>query len=258
MSADVDILGWEQRGLNAWPALRSEVVGNWVLRASDGYTKRANSANALCDSRASSGNAGEAPKLDFRDVVTEAERFYAANRQPTVFRITPLAKPEADAVLAAAGYEFLDSCKTMIAPLDGAQTSAGIQIDLQPSPAWLDAAAATKGIDLNRRTAHDLIIQSVRRPAAFATATLAGAPAGFGLAVLERGAIGLFEIAVQPEYRSRGLGRELTRALMGWGQSQGATAAYLQVLDANRPAIKLYESLGFRAAYSYHYRRRAA
>ncbi len=258
MSGDVDILGWEQRGLSAWPALRSLVIGNWVLRVGDGYTKRANSANALCDSRGSSGNAGAAPKLDFREVVTEAERFYAANRQPTIFRITPLADPEADSLLAATGYDFLDPCTTMIAPLDRAQARTDVQIDLQPSPAWLDAAAATKGIDLKCRTAHDRIIKSIRRPAAFATATLAGAAAGFGLAVLERGAIGLFEIAVRSEYRGRGLGRDLTRALMAWGQSQGATAAYLQVLNANRPAIKLYESLGFRAGYSYHYRRRAA
>jgi N-acetylglutamate synthase len=249
VSAEVGILAWERRGLNAWPALSNEVVGNWVLRTSDGYTKRANSANVIaCD----------APKLDFREIITAAERFYATSGQPTIFRITPLADPEAESLLAAAGYDFLDPSTTMIAPLDDGRASAEIQVDLHPSSAWLDDAAAAKGVGPVRRVAHDLIIRSIRPPAVFATAFLADTAAGFGLAVLERSAIGLFEIAVRSEFRGRGLGRDLTRALMGWGREQGAAAAYLQVLDANRPAIELYESLGFRAAYSYHYRRRAA
>jgi N-acetylglutamate synthase len=248
MAAELDILDWERRGLNAWPALRSVDFGNWVLRAGDGYTKRSNSANALVQ---------EASKLDFREVIAEAERFYPVNGQPTIFRITPLAEPDADSLLAAAGYEFLEPCTTMIAPLDDAPASGEIQIDLQASDAWLDDAAATKGVDPRRRAAHDLIIRSISLPAVFATAIFEGAAAGFGLAVLERGAIGLFEIAVRSEYRGRGLGRGLTGALLGWGRQQGANGAYLQVLDANNRAIRLYESLGFRAAYSYHYRRRA-
>jgi ribosomal protein S18 acetylase RimI-like enzyme len=249
VSAEVGILAWERRGLNAWPALSNEVVGDWVLRASGGYTKRANSANAI---------AREASKPDFREIITAAERFYFANGQPTIFRITPLADPEAESLLAAAGYDFLDPSTTMIAPLDDGRASAEIQVDLHPSSAWLDDAAAAKGVGPVRRVAHDLIIRSIRPPAVFATAFLADTAAGFGLAVLERSAIGLFEIAVRSEFRGRGLGRDLTRALMAWGREQGAAEAYLQVLNTNGRAIKLYESLGFRAAYGYHYRRRAA
>jgi ribosomal protein S18 acetylase RimI-like enzyme len=233
--------------------LRSVVVGNWVLRAGDGYTKRANSANPLGESQL-----GQVPKLDFRDVLAEAGPFYSGIRQPSIFRITPLADPEADSLLAAAGYKLLDPCTTMIAPLDDSQAGAEIPMDPEVSSAWLEGAAAAKGVDPSRRSAHDHIIRSIPPPAAFATVLLAGAAAGFGLAVLEHGAVGLFEIAVRSEYRGRGFGRTLTRALMAWGRSQGAAAAYLQVLDANRLAIKLYDSLGFRSAYGYHYRRRAA
>ena len=259
MAAEVDSRGWERRGLGAWPALHSVVVGDWVLRASGGYTKRANSANALGESRAFPANAiaDEKPKRDFREIIAEVEGFYAASRQPTIFRITPLADPEADCFLAAAGYDFLDPCTTMVAPLDDARANAEIQIELHVSSAWLDRAAATKGVDTSHRAAHDLIVRSIRSPVAFTTAFLAGAAAGFGLGVVGDAAIGLFEIAVRSDCRGRGLGRDITRGLMAWGRSQGAAAAYLQVLDANRPAIRLYESLGFRAAYSYHYRRRA-
>ena len=258
MAADVDILGWERRGLNAWPALRSASVGNWVLRAGEGYTKRANSANALGEGRASPGNAEEAPTLDFREVITEAERFYAANGQPTIFRITPLADREADSLLAATGYDFLDPCTTMIAPLDDARTGAEIQIDLQASPAWLDGAAAAKGIDPGRRAAHDLIIRSIQPPAAFATALWRARQRVLGWRCWSAAQSGCSKSRCDRNFAAAVSDATSLRALMAWGRSQGATAAYLQVLDANRPAIKLYESLGFRAAYSYHYRRRVA
>ena len=67
----------------------------------------------------------------------------------------------------------------------------------------------------------------------------------------------LIDIVVRPEFRGRGLGRAITRALMDWGRRQGAETAYLQVFDGNRVALALYESLNFRSGYAYHYRRRA-
>ena len=43
----IDVLGLEERGFNAWPAPRNVYFGGWVFRLGGGYTKRANSANAL-------------------------------------------------------------------------------------------------------------------------------------------------------------------------------------------------------------------
>src|SRR5256885_7883003 len=40
------VVGVEQRGFNAWPAQRTVLCGDWLLRAAQGHTKRANSANA--------------------------------------------------------------------------------------------------------------------------------------------------------------------------------------------------------------------
>jgi len=259
MTLDVDILGLEERGFNAWPAPRNVYFGGWVFRLGGGYTKRANSANALGDRqelRADSVNAWT-PRRDFREIMAEAERFYAANAQPTIFRLTPLAGPEADPVLAAAGYEVVDPSSVMTASLAMARVNANIRIEPGPGPTWLNGVTAAQGVAPSHRAIHDRIVQAIALPTAFAIAFVADTTAGFGMAVLDRGAVGLFDIVVRPDARGRGLGRDLTQALMAWGGENGAEAAYLQVFDANRTARRLYDGLGFRKAYGYHYRRRA-
>ncbi len=254
-----DILGLEERGFNAWPAPRNVYFGGWMFRLGGGYTKRANSANALGarhELRAVSINAWT-PAREFAEIMAEAERFYALNGQPAVFRVTPLAGPDADPALATAAYERLDPSTVMIAPLAKAQDDPEVRIEPGPTPSWLNGVAAAQGVAPSHRLVHDHIVQAIALPAAFATAYMSGQAAGFGFGIGERGAVGLFDIVVRPEFRGQGVGRAITRALMGWGSLGGAATAYLQVNDANRVARALYESLGFRVAYPDHYRRRA-
>ena len=88
-------------------------------------------------------------------------------------------------------------------------------------------------------------------PHVYATLTLDGAPAAFGLAVAERGMVGLYDLVVAPQARRRGLGRALTETLWRWGVEQGAPAAYLQVRRTNAVARALYASLGMAEVYRY-------
>src|SRR5256885_5002540 len=76
-----------------------------------------------------------------------------------------------------------------------------------------------------------------------------GEVVGFGLAVVERGCVGLYDIVITPALRGQGLGRALVHGLMHWGQTQGAQWAELQVRAPNMVARGLYESLGFQALY---------
>jgi GNAT superfamily N-acetyltransferase len=76
----------------------------------------------------------------------------------------------------------------------------------------------------------------------------------FGLGVLDRGMIGVFEVLVAASHRRRGLAAAIMSALLGWARQQGATATYLQVVASNAPAIALYDRLGYREVYRYHYR----
>lgn len=52
-------------------------------------------------------------------------------------------------------------------------------------------------------------------------------------------------VAVQPEYRRRGIARALTEAALDLARRQGGTAALLQVNHDNAAALNLYTQLGF-------------
>jgi ribosomal protein S18 acetylase RimI-like enzyme len=59
-----------------------------------------------------------------------------------------------------------------------------------------------------------------------------------------------------PGYRRLGLARRLLAALLAAAREAGALKAWLQVEAANHGAIRLYEAMGFAAAYRYRYWRR--
>jgi len=233
----------EERALRAWPSLESASCGGWVLRYAKGFTRRANSANAL------------APNAPFRCVRPLVEIFYRSHHLPVVFRLSPLAGEEPDRHLADAGYRAVDPTKVMVARLpEGTALDDEVEVDSHPTPAWRVGFAGAKDVPTAHRAVHDRIIGAIDAPAAFATITQHGRAVGYGLAVADRGVVGLFDVVVEPGARRAGAGSRLASSLLAWGKSQGAMGAYLQVLAGNAPAIGLYSRLGFEDAYEYHYR----
>jgi ribosomal protein S18 acetylase RimI-like enzyme len=237
-----EILAIEQRALNAWPALHTRFAGGWALRLADGCTKRANSANPL------------APKSPFAQVQATAERFYRRAGLPTVFRLTPLAPPDADGALAAAGYNLRDPSSLMIAPLSEVPPAPQVELAAHADAEWLAGVTSANATPHPLCAAHAAIVGAIRQPAAFATVREGGRSVGFGMAVAEQGYVGLFDLIVVPGRRGQGHGRALCEALLGWGRTRGAMRAYLQVQADNSPALGLYATLGFEPGYAYHYR----
>jgi mycothiol synthase len=56
----------------------------------------------------------------------------------------------------------------------------------------------------------------------------------------------IYVVGVRPEAQGLGLGKALTAAGLRWMEHHGAASAMLFVDGANTPAIRVYESLGFR------------
>jgi ribosomal protein S18 acetylase RimI-like enzyme len=208
----------EELELNAWPSLSSVLYDGWILRFGGGFTRRANSINPLY-----------ASSLPLGEKIDECEAAYARRNQPAVFKLTPASQPPAlDSALAGAGYE--------------AQATTSVQVaDLTSQAPTGDPA----------------MLQSIVPPRAFATLRQDGRPLALGLAVAERGYVGLSSIVTAVDVRNQGLGRRLVGHLLAWGQQHGAHTAHLAVMRDNAPALRLYAGFGFREAYCYWYRAKA-
>ena len=81
-----------------------------------------------------------------------------------------------------------------------------------------------------------------------------GKIAATGLGILDRDYVGIYAIHVREDLRRRGLARSICNSLLAEGQRKGADKAYLQIVEGNEPALKLYESLGFCQLYQYWFR----
>lgn len=55
----------------------------------------------------------------------------------------------------------------------------------------------------------------------------------------------LFNLAVDPDFQRRGIGRELLTFLIAQLEERGIQTLWLEVRASNRPAIALYEQLDF-------------
>jgi ribosomal protein S18 acetylase RimI-like enzyme len=234
----------EEHLMNAWPSLRTLVCNGWVFRQADGYTKRANSANAM-DVRGS-----------FEATLECARKFYASFDCPTIFRLTPLAGPEPDRILASLGFEVLDETLVMGAPISNiAIADAELSISTTCTDDWEAGYAAAHEQGSAQRQGHRAILKSIAPlPTAFATIRDKDKPVAFGLGVIDRGRLGLFDIVTTPSARRRGAARRLVGGLLHWGHSQGAATAWLSVIHANANAVALYRQFGFSESYRYHYR----
>ena len=81
--------------------------------------------------------------------------------------------------------------------------------------------------------------------AAFETGKGRAGPVGFVLARLAAGEAEILTIAVARAHRRQGLGRELMDAVLRRLHAQRTEALFLEVDEANFPAIALYRRLGF-------------
>jgi GNAT superfamily N-acetyltransferase len=237
------ILELEEIAMNAWPALRTLVYDGWVLRFSNGYTRRANAIHPLYT-----------PTLPLDEKIETCERLYAAHDLPALYKMTDAAQPTGlDAALEARGYERDGSNRIMTLALERTRAVSPLaQIEPAVTEAWIADYVRLHADRARHSGMLKQLFSAIALPAAYIR--LKRDETVVGVAVAERGSVGLFGLAVDPGARRQGLGMQLTETCIAWGMAQGATRAYLQVAAGNAPANGLYERAGFREVYRYWYR----
>jgi N-acetylglutamate synthase len=240
-----------------WQADEQDWLGGWLLRASGGFTNRANSVLAI----------GE-PGMPMDVAVLEVTDWYTdRGLRPTAASPAPhLAEREddTDQILAAqgafeaAGWRPIPGAgaEVLTGPtgeLRGARRLLpdGLRIEAHDAPdeRWLEQYHY-KGRPVPRHgvrlleSAPDQVFVSVRD--------------GDRVAGVVRGSMaqrwaGLTAMEVDPEYRRRGLGSALVAAVAQWAWKKGARSMYLQVGEGNESARNFYESAGFEFHHTYAY-----
>jgi ribosomal protein S18 acetylase RimI-like enzyme len=236
----------EERGLNAWPALRRIFLDGWILGLSEGYTRRANSVNPIYDGI-----------RDVPDKIPICEETFSDHNLPCVFKVTPIGEEMGlDVLLEARGYEKQATTHVQVLTLDAASDSTDDEIEVldDVDDAWMKEYAHLKRMSDPEAAKNRTILDRIGLRKRFVSLIQNQKRVASGIAVVESGWVGLFGIVTDPERRRQGLGKRLTKALGQAGVEAGARTAYLQVEADNPAALKLYESLGLEDVYSYWYR----
>ncbi len=228
----------------AWPPRERLELEGAVLRFTDGFTRRANSARV-------DGGGGDLERL-----IERAEREYRKRGLRPGFRLTPLTPAAFEPLLRERGYEVDTEAVVMVAeslPAASGDEEAG-GIDLLPAldEEWLRVfQAIERQWPPEQDPGARWVLGSGESPRRFALARRGGRPAATGYGRLEDDWLYIASVATFPEYRRLGLARAISERLFAWGARGGARRAILQAETKNGAAQGLYARLGFAPRYIY-------
>ncbi|MFG2963883.1 GNAT family N-acetyltransferase [Streptomyces sp. NPDC048288] len=229
-----------------WRPVESERLGAWELRASGGFTRRANSVLPLGD-----------PGLPLDAALEAVLRWYGVRGLPAYVQTATGAEGTQEllcAELERRGWTREVSAELWVgglAPVADRAEGAGVLLARAADEAWL-ARYQRKGV-----SEVALRVLGSGPSVWFATVPGAqgGAPAAIGRLVVDGRWAGFAAVEVDPALRRRGLAGEVMAALARRALEEGASAAWLQVETDNEAARAMYARLGFAAHHAYHHYR---
>ena len=224
-----------------WPADEIKEIGKWRLRISDGFTMRANSV--LPTGAAPFGD----PNLDLSKAVDEVVKIYQEKDLTPTFTLPLPLYEELDNYLAGLGWEVKIGAEYLVNDipdnLDLESVDFQIVITSEPTPEWLAL-----------QSDHQLERIMRNYPAHYAEIKFDNQTVAIGrIATFGKWSLAT-RVFVNPEFRGKGIGTLLMRALMAAAKGDGATKVGLQVDSENGAGLALYKSMGFRFHHFYNYR----
>lgn len=248
----------EEANFNGFPSEIVQIDGAWITRLSPGNpARRVNSLNVFDPS-------------DDGDLEPRLARSAAMfERAGAVFRLrwTPLVPVLMTRRCDQLGWSAEGETEVLIRRI-GAERAPGseagvLRIRVEPVAEWLQAFVEIGGTRAEAVTplAAERLGQALARVAGEVVALVArddaGRPHGTAVATIDRDMVGIYDVAVAPQSRRRGLGRRLVEHCIDAGIRRKCGVAWLQVTADNEVARSLYVAMGFTHLYDYHYRQPA-
>lgn len=240
----------ERTAARAWRPVESERLGEWELRAADGFTRRANSVLTLGD-----------PGMPLEGALTAVRAWYAARGLPAYVQAATGGERAQEllcAELEQRGWVREVTAEVWaggLAPVaDRGGEPSGVEMSREAGEAWL----ARYG----RTGATEVALRVLGGGASVWFASVPGAegepPAAIGRCVVDGRWAGFSAVEVDPARRRRGLATAVMATLARRALDEGASAAWAQVERDNTGARALYAHLGFAPHHSYHHYRAPA
>ncbi|MFJ6212825.1 GNAT family N-acetyltransferase [Streptomyces sp. NPDC092296] len=244
----VDPVELQRVAARGWPAPESAALGDWTLRAADGFTRRANSAQALGD-----------PGVPLPAALAAVRDWYAARGLPGYLEVSEPGSPaglrEEPARLGAVEAPTLVRTAPLapLGRLAADADAARVRLARTADAGWLSRYRRVGGDPVRERAALTVIHGGPSVWFATLEAADGSGPDAIGRCVVDGRWAGFSAVEVVPERRRSGLASLVMAALAARAAEEGATTAYLQVECENGGAIALYDRLGFTTSHTYHY-----
>jgi ribosomal protein S18 acetylase RimI-like enzyme len=237
----------EAAGFRAFPSTRLVYDGTWAVRLTAGNpAKRLNSVTPLDPV----DTAGMEKRVEL------ARQKFIGFGRPLIFRMSPLAPAQLDAMLRQGGWPQFDKSIVMTAELGTMDFSGTVDhVPLRNAGKWVDAYLQLSGDPADRKPGLVEIFSSIQSETGlFLVEAEDGEPVSVVRCVCENDLAGIFELETGTRHRRRGHGRAILMSALSWARKQGARTAWLQVVADNDAAVKLYQDCGFAEIYHYVYR----
>jgi ribosomal protein S18 acetylase RimI-like enzyme len=246
------IIDLERMAAAHWRGTEEEWLGDWLLRAAEGFTGRANSALPLGD-----------PGMPFDEALAAVTEWYRARGLPPMIAVpTPLeADPPGRALdnhlserrwLTRPGPAFVMLAGLPLGtPLDGLPASCEVEVSPEPDDAWT-ARYHYRGQETLPPVARKVLTSAEEQ--SFVSIRDGDEVLAIARLSIAGGWAGLTAVEVNPACRRQGLGVAITAAAGVEAEKRGISHVFLQVEVDNAPAQALYRRLGFYYSHRFHYR----
>ena len=236
---------FERAGLKAWPGIEVEWDGNWIRRASNGYTQRANSVQSLSVD----------DDADAEARIAASRAWFEARGLRPIFRVTPLAGPAIIEALDVEGWRSVDSSHLFATPLTSVEPDPRGELLALLDKRFLAAQQHLAGLSDDRVARMAALLAVIAVPArGIVLRSAEGEPLASGLMAVADGIVITGNVVTSSAHRRQGHGAAMMRTGHAWAMEAGATIAALNVAADNSAGKALYRSLGYSHQYDYNYR----
>ena len=231
--------------MRTWPAIEERIYDGWVLRFSKGYTKRSNCINPLYESY-----------FELEEKFEYCKKIYEEKGLPIIYKIIDTeVSIVVDEFLKNKGLAQKDMVTVKEINLTNVDYSPkNINISWGFNEKWYDFYVKENKLNaeekiilknlLIKNDKNNVYVYKVENSEIIAVA----------MGSVEKNKIGIFNVYVKDTHRKKGYATEILEGLLVEARKINVEKAYLQVMETNEKALKLYKKMGFVPKYRTWYR----